>query len=78
MLKTVAIYSKENKPKTNDGVIRLIKEFGRRGINMKIYQKNADLVSYPDGELIEKFNDLNNLKMPDLDLRRADCKNNVK
>jgi len=67
MLKTVAIYSKENKPKTNDGVIRLIKEFGRRGINMKIYQKNADPVSYPYGELIEKFNDLKNLKeMPDL------------
>jgi NAD+ kinase len=67
MLKTVAIYSKENKPKTTVGVTRLIKEFGRRGINMKIYEKNADLVLYPEGELIEKFNDLKSLKdLPDL------------
>jgi NAD+ kinase len=67
MLKTVAIYSKENKPKTTEGVNRLIKEFCSRGIKMKIYQRNSGMVSQPAGELIEMFNDLENLKeLPDL------------
>jgi NAD+ kinase len=67
MLKTVAIYSKENKPKTTEGVNRLVKEFYSRGIKMKIYQKNTGLVSQPAGELIEMFSDLKNLtELPDL------------
>lgn len=67
MLKTVAIYSKENTPKTTEGVNRLVKEFYSRGIKMKIYQKNAGLVSQPAGELIEMFSELKNLKeLPDL------------
>jgi len=67
MLSTVAIYSKENKPKTTEGVNRLVKEFYSRGIKMKIYQRNNDLVSQPAGELIEIFSDLKNLKeLPDL------------
>jgi NAD+ kinase len=67
MLKTVAIYSKENKPKTTDGVNRLIKEFSSRGIKMKIYQRYIDTAAQPTGDLIEVFNDLRNLKeLPDL------------
>jgi NAD+ kinase len=67
MLKTVAIYSKENKPKTTDGVNRLIKEFSSRGIRMKIYQRHTDMAARPAGDLIEVFNDLRNLKeLPDL------------
>jgi NAD+ kinase len=67
MLKTVVIYSKENKPKTAEGVSRLISEFCRRGIKIYINQKSAGLISCPGGDLIEKFFDLNELKdVPDL------------
>jgi NAD+ kinase len=67
MLKTVAIYSKENKPKTTEGVNRLVKEFYSRGIKMKIYQRNTDLALEPAGELMEMFSDLKNLEeLPDL------------
>ncbi len=67
MLKTVAIYSKENKPKTTEGLNRLIDEFSRRGIRMKIYQRNADTALFREGGLIEKFTELNDLKeLPDL------------
>jgi len=67
MLRTVVIYSKENKPKTADGVSRLISEFCRRGIKMYVNQKSAGLISCPGGELIEKFTDLKDLKeVPDL------------
>ncbi|TFG88431.1 MAG: hypothetical protein E4H16_05075, partial [Candidatus Atribacteria bacterium] len=67
MLKAVAIYSKGNKPKTTEGVNRLIEEFCRRGIKMYIYQESDSNVSCPGGELIERFSSLNSLKeIPDL------------
>lgn len=67
MLKTVVIYSKENKPKTTEGVSRLISELCRRGIKIYINQKSTGLISCAGGELIEKFSDLNDLKkIPDL------------
>jgi NAD+ kinase len=67
MLKTVAIYSKENNPKTTDGVNSLIKEFCLRGIKIYIYQRSVGMHACSDGELIEKFYDLENLKeRPDL------------
>jgi NAD+ kinase len=67
MLSTVAIYSKENNPKTTEGVKRLISEFCKRGIRLQLFQKSIDENSCPGGELIERFNDLHNLqKMPDL------------
>jgi len=67
MLKRVAIYSKENNPKTTDGVNRLIREFCKRGIHMYIYQKSVDTSTCKRGELIEKFSDLKSLKiLPDL------------
>jgi NAD+ kinase len=67
MLKTVAIYSKENKPKTTEGVNRLIKEFSSRGIKMKFYQRKIEPSAQPAGDLIEVFSDLGNLnELPDL------------
>ncbi len=67
MLKTVAIYSKENRPKTTEGVDRLVKEFYSRGIKMKIYKRYTGFISQPAGELMEIFDDLKNLKeLPDL------------
>jgi NAD+ kinase len=67
MLKTVAIYSKEYKPKTTEGVRSLIKEFSSRGIKMKIYQRNSGTDSQTAGDLIEMFTDLKYLKeLPDL------------
>jgi NAD+ kinase len=67
MLKSVAIYSKENRPKTTEGVNRLISEFCRRGIKTFISQEPADRITCPDNEPIEKFIDLNSLKeLPDL------------
>jgi NAD+ kinase len=39
MLKRVAIYFKDNNTKTRDGVNRLVDEFRRRGIKIRIFQK---------------------------------------
>lgn len=67
MVRSVAIFSKDNNPKTTEGVIRLIREFCRRGIKMFIYQKSINPELCSEGDLIEKFNDLNSLsKLPDL------------
>lgn len=67
MLKTVAIYSKDNNPKTIEGVNRLIGEFCRRGIKIQIYLKSVDVSSCAGGEVIERFVSLDNIKeIPDL------------
>jgi NAD+ kinase len=67
MLRTVAIYSKENNQKTTEGVNRLIREFCKRGIRMNVYQKSVDAGICQSGELIEYFTDLNDLTtLPDL------------
>ncbi len=55
MLRTVAIYSKDNNSKTREGVNRLVKEFCRRGIKIQIYQKSVDIDSCPEGSIIERF-----------------------
>jgi len=39
MPERVAIYFKDNNPKTMDGVDRLVQEFHKRGIKIRIYQK---------------------------------------
>ncbi|HBC79234.1 MAG TPA: NAD(+) kinase [Bacteroidales bacterium] len=67
MLKTVVIYSKGSKPKTAEGVIRLISEFCKRGIKLYINKESAALLSCPGGELIENFSELKDLReTPDL------------
>ncbi len=58
MLERVAIYSKDSKTKTREGVNRLVNEFCRRGIKMLIYSSQEDSVICPEGELIEQFSDL--------------------
>jgi NAD+ kinase len=67
MLKRVAIYSKDNKSKTREGVNRLVNEFCRRGIRMQIYHRAEESVVCPDGELVEQFSDLSTISgLPDL------------
>lgn len=67
MLNRVAIYSKDNKSKTREGVLVLINEFCKRGIKIQIFQRKEDTVICPGTELIEQFSDLGTLsQMPDL------------
>lgn len=67
MLERVAIYSRDNKSKTREGVNRLVNEFCRRGIKIQIYQKSEDPIICPGGELIERFSDLSTISgIPDL------------
>ncbi|MDP4222497.1 MAG: NAD(+)/NADH kinase [Bacteroidota bacterium] len=67
MLSTIAIYSKENNPKTTEVVKRLIDEFCRLGIRMQVYQKSIDGNLCRSGDSIEKFSDLHSLKnLPEL------------
>lgn len=66
-LERVAIYSKDNNPKTRQGVSRLVNEFCRRGIKIQICQKSDDPIVCPGGELIESFTDLpGSSGLPDL------------
>ncbi len=67
MLKRVAIYSKENNPRTEEGVAILVKEFCSRGIPTFIYHKSAGSkpcsATDPDGY----FTDIESLQeLPDL------------
>jgi NAD+ kinase len=67
MLESVAIYNKENNPKTRQGVNRLVNEFCRRGIKIHIYQKSEDHFKCKSGEIIERFSDLSAISgLPDL------------
>jgi len=57
MLKRVAIYYKDNNSKTSEGVNRLVDEFSRRGIKIRIYHKLKDPVEESVWELIEREGD---------------------
>jgi NAD+ kinase len=66
-LERVAIYSKDNSPKTRQGVNRLVNEFCRRGIKILIRQQSEDPIVCPGGELIESFANLSETSgLPDL------------
>jgi NAD+ kinase len=54
MLERVAIYFKDNNLKTKDGVERLVEEFHRRGIRIRIYQKLTDQAAGADWDVIKK------------------------
>jgi NAD+ kinase len=54
MPERVAIYFKDNNTKTRDGVDRLVEEFSRRGIKIRIYQKFTNPVIAQGWELIQK------------------------
>jgi NAD+ kinase len=67
MLKTVAIYSKDNNAKTTGGVNRLISEFCRRDVRINIYRISDDPVQCKGGQLIEQFGYSESLRsLPDL------------
>ena len=67
MIERVAIYSKDYKPKTREGVERLVSEFCRRGIKIQIYQKSGENFICPGGEFIEPFSDLSMISgLPDM------------
>jgi NAD+ kinase len=67
MIERVAIYSKDYKPKTREGVERLVSEFCRRGIKIQIFQKSEENIICPGGELIEPFSDLSMISgLPDM------------
>jgi|SRR5664280_1821750 NAD+ kinase len=54
MLERVAIYFKDNNSKTRDGVDRLVDEFTRRGIRIRIYQKLSDQATGSKWEMVRK------------------------
>lgn len=67
MVSRVAIFSKDSKTKTRDGVNRLVTEFCKRGIQIQLYQRSADSISCREGELIERFSDLSEISgLPDI------------
>jgi NAD+ kinase len=64
MLNRVAIYSSENGPRTNEVILRLMKEFCKRGTRIQLYEKSGDIPVCPGGDLIEKFSDMGSLSAP--------------
>jgi NAD+ kinase len=67
MLERVAIYFKDNNSKTLDGVDRLVDEFTRRGIRIRIYRKLLASDAGQSWEIVGKPNILSyNSEMPDL------------
>ena len=67
MLERVAIYFKDNNSKTRDGVDRLVDEFTRRGIRIRIYQKLINEATGSKWEIVRKFNGLTyNTELPNL------------
>jgi NAD+ kinase len=63
----VAIYFKDNNLKTKDGVGRLVEEFQRRGIKIRIYQKLMNNDSDADWEIIKISDELTySSDLPDL------------
>jgi NAD+ kinase len=67
MLERVAIYFKDNNSKTRDGVDRLVDEFTRRGIRIRIYQKLFNQETVSKWEIVGKPNGLTyNSESPNL------------
>jgi NAD+ kinase len=67
MLERVAIYFKDNNLKTQDGVNRLVEEFHRRGIKIRIFQKLMNLPADADWNIIKKSDELSySSDLPDL------------
>jgi Predicted sugar kinase len=67
MLERVAIYFKDNNSKTRDGIDRLVDEFSRRGIKIRIYQKLNNVATGTSWIPIEKSVGFSfNSELPDL------------
>jgi len=66
MLERVAIYSKENNSKTRMGSTGLCLNFAEGDQNPDIPESEENSIC-PDGELIERFNDLSTIsRLPDM------------
>ncbi|HBE40072.1 MAG TPA: NAD(+) kinase [Bacteroidales bacterium] len=67
MLKKVAIYSKDNNTRTRDAVQKLVSEFCRRGIEVRIYQKPGDIVVTGMHYLVRPFTSFESVTdLPDM------------
>jgi len=67
MLERVAIYHQGNSQRTKEVILRLIKELCNKGVKIQLNEKSDEAGIYPDGLLIEKFSNLNELSgLPDL------------
>jgi NAD+ kinase len=67
MLRRIAIFSKDNNPKTRDGVQNLINECCRRGIIVQLSHKPGGVTTKYKGDIAEQFSDLSDLKdLPDM------------
>jgi NAD+ kinase len=67
MLQRVAIFSKDNTPRTREGVQRLVDELEKRSIGIQLYQKPGESPSSYFGKNIEKFSSLGSMdNLPDL------------
>jgi NAD+ kinase len=67
MLNRVAIYSSGVGTKTNEVILKLIKDLCSRGIGIQLYEKAGAPSICQGGKLIEKFTDLSTLSgLPDL------------
>ncbi len=67
MLRKVAIFSKDNNPKTRNGVQNLVNECYRRGIMIQLYQKPGGGSAHYEGEINERFSELSELHdLPDM------------
>ncbi|MCX6333477.1 MAG: NAD(+)/NADH kinase [Bacteroidia bacterium] len=67
MLQRVAIFSKDNNPKTRDGVQKLLNELCSHGIHVLLFQNAEDPKTPSGGKKIEKFKDLSDLSdLPDI------------
>jgi NAD+ kinase len=67
MLNKVAIYFKDNNLRTSDGVDKLVDEFQRRGIKIRLYHKLKNAIAGNDWEIIERSGELTfNSELPDL------------
>jgi NAD+ kinase len=53
MPERVAIYFKDNNPKTKEGIDKLVNEFIRRGIKIRIYQKLTDPGNTSEWKVLE-------------------------
>src|SRR5664280_214660 len=67
MLERVAIYFKDNNSKTLDSVNRLMDEFHKRGIKIRIHQKFETAATRPVWQIVEKPRKLSfSSELPDL------------
>ncbi|MCX6301890.1 MAG: NAD(+)/NADH kinase [Bacteroidia bacterium] len=67
MLRKIAIFSKDNNPKTRDGVQNLINECCRRGIIVQLSHKSGGVSVKYKGDIAEQFSNLSDLKdLPDM------------